>query len=368
VGGQQRCSGGGGPPDRAVPSRRPVVEIPGLPLLLLAIVVVLSGCGSSTVAGGRTTIPSLLPAGDTCGGSAAQVPSPDRVDLEVQHLDGAIRVLVAVCVDGRGPFPFVLDTGASTTLFDTHLLDYVRLGADAPPEILHQPGCATVQLHVAVPRWSLGSTPLTAQSVPVIRLPGFGLAGQPMGLLGSDVLGRFGAIRVDYVARILTLDGPEGPALPPGMSVAGNTADPGPSDLVGVGSGSPIPVDVRTSASGTSVVAQVSFGVRGPYPFDVASGALMSETTATLAAGLGLTGTGPVRSVTSFGCTTSAPMASSGHWSIGSIPLAPGPIVTALAATSSPGAEGLIGSDTLSSLGSFVLDYRSGTLYLGSGA
>ena len=37
--------------------------------------------------------------------------------------------------------------------------------------------------------------------------------GEPVGLLGSDVLSRFGAVRIDFAAGALVLPGPEGAPL-----------------------------------------------------------------------------------------------------------------------------------------------------------
>ena len=39
------------------------------------------------------------------------------------------------------------------------------------------------------------------------------MPGQPVGLLGSDVLSRFGAVRIDFAAQTLTFGGPQGPVL-----------------------------------------------------------------------------------------------------------------------------------------------------------
>jgi hypothetical protein len=277
-------------------------------------------------------------------------------------------VLVPVCFDGAGPFPFVLDTGAPSTLFDTHFLDHVRFGADAPVSLLHHPGCTTVVLHVSVTRWSIGPVALAAQSVSVVRMPGFGLSGQPVGLLGSDVLSRFGAVRIDYRAHLLTVAGPEGQSSALGTSISGPTAAPVPPGLLGLGAHTVIPVDVTTSASGTSVLTPVRFGTRGPFPFDVATGATASAVTAILAAHLGLQKTGQSEQVTSFGCLHSAPVVRSGPWAIGSVALQPRPMPAAVAAYSPAVAAGLVGSDALSAYGSIVLDYRSGSLLLGAGS
>ena len=53
---------------------------------------------------------------------------------------------------------------------------------------------------------------LAPQDLTAATLPDFGVPGQPYGLLGSDVLSRFGAVRIDFTAQTLTLGGPQGPA------------------------------------------------------------------------------------------------------------------------------------------------------------
>jgi hypothetical protein len=277
-------------------------------------------------------------------------------------------VLVSICVDGAGPFPFVVDTGAPSTLFDSHFPDHVRLAADAPVGVLRQPGCTVVVLHDLVHRWSIGPVALAGQSVSVVRMPGFGLEGQPVGLLGSDVLSRFGAVRIDYAAQRLTFAGPEGQGLVPGTSVDGPTPTPVPQGLLGVGARTVVPLDVTTTASGTSALTPVRFGTSRSFPFDVATGASTSAVTRPLAAQQGLVKTGQTGPVTSFGCLRDAPVVRSGPWAMGSVALPPGLMTAEVAATSPAGAEGLLGSDALRAYGWVVLDYRSGSLFLGDGS
>ena len=61
--------------------------------------------------------------------------------------------------------------------------------------------------------WSLDGVPLAAQQITAATLPQMGGKGEPDGLLGSDVLSRFGGIRVDFGAGALVLPGPEGAPL-----------------------------------------------------------------------------------------------------------------------------------------------------------
>ncbi len=73
-------------------------------------------------------------------------------------------------------------------------------------------GCIGNAQPVGVPSWSVAGVALAPQTVTAATLPDFGGAGQPVGLLGSDVLSRFGAVRLDFTAQTLTFGGPEGPA------------------------------------------------------------------------------------------------------------------------------------------------------------
>jgi hypothetical protein len=63
--------------------------------------------------------------------------------------------------------------------------------------------CGTTTQPVHVDSWQVGATPLPAQNLDGIALAIPGL----IGLLGSDVLCRFGTITVDYAGGRLILNG-----------------------------------------------------------------------------------------------------------------------------------------------------------------
>jgi predicted aspartyl protease len=50
----------------------------------------------------------------------------------VQMLDIGGRPVVEVKINGKGPFPFILDTGAMFTVIDSSLSDELSLGESAP--------------------------------------------------------------------------------------------------------------------------------------------------------------------------------------------------------------------------------------------
>ena len=339
---------------------------------ILATVAVLPiwlvGCAAGPSPTAAKAPSSLNTPGASCSTPARVPATSTSVPIRIERTGTSVRVLVSMCVDGAGPFPLVLDTGSPSTLFDTHFIDHVRLPPAAPVGLLRQPGCTVVVLHLLVKRWSVGPVALAGQSVSAIRMPGFGLEGQPVGLLGSDVLSRFGAIRIDYAARRLTVAGPEGQVSVPATSVTGPTSASVPGGLIGGAKRTAIPLDVTTSASGTSVQTPVTFGRSGPFPFDVATGAPTSAVTESVATQLALAKTGKSAPVTSFGCLRDAPVVQSGPWAIGSVALPSRPMTAAVAAYSPSTSQGTLGSDALSTYGWVVLDYRSGSLFLGDGS
>ena len=61
-------------------------------------------------------------------------------------------------------------------------------------------GCTGTAQPVAVASWSVEGVALAPQQLTAATLPEIGGRGEPVGLLGSDVLGRFGAVRIDFAA------------------------------------------------------------------------------------------------------------------------------------------------------------------------
>ena len=70
--------------------------------------------------------------------------------------------------------------------------------------------------------------PLSSQQLTAATLPQMGGKGEPVGLLGSDVLSRFGAIRIDFGAGTLVLPGPEGAPLAQSSPFTGPQGAPRP--------------------------------------------------------------------------------------------------------------------------------------------
>jgi hypothetical protein len=130
----------------------------------------------------------------------------------------AALALVPVKIDGQGPFPFALDTGASRSLISAKLARRLRLAPAGPAKPVFGVAGSGNAYPVRIGNWSAGSAQLPPSRIDVLQPrankprqapPGSGprIRG-PVGLLGSDVLSRYGKIAVDYDKSILILDPP----------------------------------------------------------------------------------------------------------------------------------------------------------------
>ncbi|WP_222721631.1 retropepsin-like aspartic protease [Actinomadura sp. HBU206391] len=138
---------------------------------------------------------SVRPPAPRPSGGAFSVP------IRVVTERGATIVFVQVMVNGRGPFDFILDTGASSSSVDRSLVQQLQLpltGATAYVQGIAGEAFAPV---VRVRGWTLGGQALRARAMPVFELGDSRVAG----LLGSDELRRFGAVTVDYRRQRLIL-------------------------------------------------------------------------------------------------------------------------------------------------------------------
>lgn len=165
-------------------------------LAALATVLSLSGC----------VITSGFPAGPTTGEpSAACGAGGPLVPLRVVQTGEATLALVEVSLQGQGPFPFALDTGASSSVVDLDVA--TRLGlprSGTTRDVIGVIGEQTVPL-AEVASWRLGDVELGPTRVALVDLPEPGQGPGLDGLLGSDVLSRFGCVVVDYANRRLEL-------------------------------------------------------------------------------------------------------------------------------------------------------------------
>ncbi|HEX6477118.1 MAG TPA: aspartyl protease family protein, partial [Acidimicrobiales bacterium] len=194
--------------------------------LLAGLAIVSCGGGGSGSQANQPIFPGPCPAVSPPTGAGNQAVS--RVPLQVIKQGSAAIVLAPVCIAGHGPYAFVVDSGATTSSFDSQLVKALHLRSNGPTQTVTGANCTTSETPVNGPSWSVGNVALAPQTISGIDIPGFGLRDAPSGLLGSDVLSRFGAIQLDYQHQSLALPGPEGPAPGPETNVHGPSSVPIP--------------------------------------------------------------------------------------------------------------------------------------------
>ena len=149
-----------------------------------------------------TTIAALGALGGAVA-SARPARAAAAVHIVVLHSRSGGTVVAAKVVIHGHAFPFLVDTGASVTLVNPALAKRLHLRTVGKPhQFCGVTGCSSAR-RVRLSNWSIGGQPLpsvVASSSPIVGTGGFGF-----GLLGSDVLSRFGSVTIDYRDRLLTL-------------------------------------------------------------------------------------------------------------------------------------------------------------------
>jgi hypothetical protein len=309
---------------------------------------------------------TLPPVTAGCGGAVPLAGGAERLPITVSTTAGQTGEMINVCIAGHGPYPFVIDSGAGETVIDAELANRLHLPSTGPATAIEGVGCTADSHSVMVDSWSAAGAPLVAQTITAAHLPDFGIKGQPVGLLGSDVLSRFGAVRIDFGAQTLTLGGPEAPAVTNSSVVNGPIATPPPAVLTTGGPGTTVPLKVNLSAGAFSMTVRVR--IKGPssHNFVIDTGSSQSVVASAIASAEHLSTTKLAQRQTTVCSIVTVPLVHSGAWSLPSVALRPQLIgAVDLGPISSNGTVGLIGSDVLKEFGWVILDYSGGRLILG---
>lgn len=335
----------------------------------LALAACGSGGGGGSAAGGVRVEPevtfALPPATDGCTAASALPGGGSRVPIEVSTVAGQVAELVNVCIAGQGPFPFVLDSGAGQSTIDAHLARRLHLRAAGQAETFAGVNCTGLARPVSVGQWSLEGVDLAPQQLTSATLPEIGGKGEPVGLLGSDVLSRFGAVRIDFAAGDLLLPGPQGQPLPDEASFTGPTGPAPAAELTG-GGGTTVPLTVSPFPGDVSLSVYVRFGGGARRSFVVDTGSSQSVVSTSLARTESLRSTDLAQRQATVCSVITVPLVHSGPWSVPGRSLYPQLVgKTSFGSIASGGTEGLLGSDQLRRYGWVVLDYSGGRLVLG---
>lgn len=339
-------------------------------LLLGVALAACGGGGSGSATAARVHVEpeatfALPPLADGCTAATALPGGGSRVPIEVSTVAGQVAELVNVCIAGEGPFPFVLDSGAGQSTIDAHLARRLDLGASGRPVTFAGVNCTGTARAVSVGQWSLEGVNLAPQELTSATLPQIGGKGEPVGLLGSDVLSRFGAVRIDFAAGDLLLPGPQGQPLPHEASYTGPTG-PAPASVLTQGGGTTVPVTVSPFPGDVSLSVHVRFAGGSRRSFVVDTGSSQSVVSTSLARAESLRRTDLAQRQATVCSVITVPLVHSGPWSVPGQALYPQLVGnTSFGSIALGGTQGLLGSDQLKRFGWVVLDYSGGRLVLG---
>lgn len=123
------------------------------------------------------------------------------VAIKVIRADKEVIAAAPVTVHGQGPLTFLIDTGASRSAVASSAVSRFSLPVLARNQQVSGAECTSQQSLVSLSNWRLGSVPLPSTRA----LTAGGLPNGLTGLVGSDVLSRFGAVTIDYAHQRLVL-------------------------------------------------------------------------------------------------------------------------------------------------------------------
>jgi hypothetical protein len=299
--------------------------------------------------------------------SCAPQPGPSSV-VPIRVVRAAI--VANVCIGGKGPFPFLVDTGGSTTLLDSSLAKRLHLELVDGPRAVRSFTCKRQISFAALSRWSVGNTTLLPQAVEIgdVRSPALP---DLDGVLGSDTLSSFGAVRIDYGQQTITL-GPR--SAPLRSDVAGGSGPPSVLATLteGTSFASPMPVKVVSEALSphhlrlTEVKPTVDLSV-GPHRFMMTldTGAGATNLAPSVVKELRLAPAGPPgEAYAGLDCAVFVDHYAMGPAMLGKVQL---PAQTVGSNFTPSGTVGVVGSGTLINYNPVVVDYTDGELFLGRG-
>jgi len=338
----------------------------GVTVLVLVLAAVVSGPAQKSAVHVEPQVTfALPPAASGCNGATSSADGGERVPLTVSVVAGQVAETVDVCIDNQGPYPFILDTGAGQSTIDAGLAHRLHLASAGAATEFAGVGCTGTARPVSVGSWSLDGVPLSAQQLTAATLPQMGGPGEPVGLLGSDVLSRFGAIRVDFGAGVMVLPGPEGASLAESSPFTGPQGV-APAALTQGQSGTTVPLTVTPAPGDVSLSVAVRFGGGTRRDFVVDTGSSQSVVSSGVAGVQSLASTDLAQRQSTVCSVITVPLVHSGPWSVPGLTLHPQLIgSTNLGTISLSGTQGLLGSDQLRRYGWVILDYAGGQMVLG---
>jgi hypothetical protein len=159
---------------------------------IMALALLGAGCGSRDATTTTVTV---------------QASSKAFLTVKMNVLENGKQViaLVPVTINGKGPYTFALDTGASQSLVDAAVAKELGVAKSVDTHPVAGITEVTKVRTIKVASWSVGGVKLPPTTVVEANLP-FGNADHGVqGLLGSDMLSAFDIVTIDYEHEVLRL-------------------------------------------------------------------------------------------------------------------------------------------------------------------
>jgi hypothetical protein len=311
------------------------------------------------VAGEQNGTPSV--AGQQSCGQNASSSGTASVSLTVSDVSGSKLITVGVCVGKNGPYPFVVDTGSTTSMIDSGLASTLHLPT-VGTAALGGLGCADAGKLVNMPAMAMGDIPLASQQM--VSTPLSNWAGESVdGVLGSDVLGRFGAVKVDLTKKKLTVAAAEGLAPERHVLITGRAGTAPPASLLTTGVVVTVPLTVVYGPGTIAPYTSVEVAGHGPNVFIVDTGSPTTTLSSALAASVPIASSGTASPPGGVGCTTKVSK-------LASMPVGLAPTSQNLSTLRSMpitgpqrvGISGGLGLDFVATYGTVIVDYAGADL------
>jgi hypothetical protein len=288
-----------------------------------------------------------------CGGLHRRERDPDA---GVEPSSGVVvpavvvgpAMFVTLKLEGR-PYLFRIDTGALTTTVDASVAKALALRDRGTPSMAPAVGCQTRVQPVAISDWTLGQATLPARTIQSAYtvLAALKLGGvQIGGLLGDDVLSRFGTVTLDFAHKRLILGG----AIQPGADTVALKLDRYSHHLF--------------------ITAQATIGGKtGRYVIDTGSPTVAIQSHAAARLGLKPAGqSGRIAGVS--GCTVNVTPIRITNWTMGRKKM---PAISGItsrtpflpASVERRGILGIIGANAFAPFGQISIDYSQQRIRLG---
>ena len=341
-----------------------------LPRVAIEVGVAAALAGAALVAGGVSwsMMPlagasSLAHRSSSCSARSVTHATGLELQLNIVKAPNGKLPVASVCIDGKGPYPFAISTGAGSSVVTPALVRSLHLKKGARTSV-RGVTCTATAATATVANWSVSGLQLAPQTLLVAPVPKEGVARTAKGIIGSDVLSRFGTVRIDYRTGQLGVLGSEGAAVKGNTYVVGQANTSPPSALGRGRIELSAPLRVFEGPGGTLVAASVNVAGHAEQ-FAVDSGSTNSGLVPAVAKSLKLKGGGSKAAFSGLGCRGKGKTYSSGTWSLGGTKLRKASLVSQrIAGSVNSGLQGVLGSNVLGSYGSMIVDYRAAHLWL----